>query len=227
MQRVDCGDLRGAWQVYVRTSHKHVITSVELGRASHHHLRYYLSVASGYGCVITVHHMEHHRVVCRIGVMVMAVPVACTYMHLYIPRPSAFPYLNFSVKEIGTGICVVPSRIDYGYSASVHSDHIGRGQQPILPHIVHQTLHSCNIMVCCKLGLQVCGAGGVRSPYTERLKATIFMAVSAASEPLLPSLPPARSRACCSSSTVSTPNITGMSHSAFRWVMPWVTLEHT
>ena len=60
--------------------------------------------------------------------------------------------------------------------------------------------------------------------FTVQVKSIIFMAASAASEPLLPRMPPARSMASCSVSTVSTPNMTGQRPCALSAVMPCVTL---
>ena len=54
-------------------------------------------------------------------------------------------------------------------------------------------------------------------------KLIIFIAVSAHSLPLLPSLPPALSSACSMLSVVSTPKITGILPSTLSCVMPWVT----
>ena len=54
-------------------------------------------------------------------------------------------------------------------------------------------------------------------------KLIIFIAVSAHSLPLLPSLPPALSSACSMLSVVSTPKITGISPAAFSCAMPCVT----
>ena len=51
----------------------------------------------------------------------------------------------------------------------------------------------------------------------------IFIAVSAHSLPLLPSLPPALSSACSMLSVVRTPKMTGISPMAFSCAMPCVT----
>ena len=51
-------------------------------------------------------------------------------------------------------------------------------------------------------------------------KSIIFSAVSAASVPLLPNFPPARSRACCLFSVVTRPKITGAEAFLLREVIP-------
>ena len=63
--------------------------------------------------------------------------------------------------------------------------------------------------------------------FNFKIKFTIFTAHSANSSPLLPRQPPARSRACSSFSTVSTPNTTGTSVVALSVATPLVTLSHT
>ena len=148
MQRVYRGYLRRAGEINVRTSHEQVIAAAELGGAPHHHLRYGLAVAPCYGRVVAVHHMQHHRVVGRIGVMAVAVPVACADMHLHVSCPYAVTYLDLGVEKVGAGIFVVSPRIYNRHPAPVHSDHVGRGKQPVLPHIVHQTLHRCQVLLC-------------------------------------------------------------------------------
>ena len=51
-------------------------------------------------------------------------------------------------------------------------------------------------------------------------KSIIFSAVSAASVPLLPNFPPARSRACCLFSVVTRPKMTGAEAFLLREVIP-------
>ena len=63
--------------------------------------------------------------------------------------------------------------------------------------------------------------------FNLQTKSCIFIAATAASSPLLPNRPPARSRACSMVSVVSTPKIKGIPKRVLRWVMPCVTLWHT
>ena len=56
--------------------------------------------------------------------------------------------------------------------------------------------------------------------FSFSLKSIILMAVMAHSSPLLPYLPPLLSFACCKSSVVSSPYITGVSLFALRRAIP-------
>ena len=58
-------------------------------------------------------------------------------------------------------------------------------------------------------------------------KSIIFIAVTAASSPLFPYLPPARSSDCCILSVVNSPKMNGISYFTFNSVIPCVTPEQT
>ena len=58
-------------------------------------------------------------------------------------------------------------------------------------------------------------------------KSIIFIAVTAASSPLFPYLPPARSSDCCMLSVVNNPKMNGISYFTFNSVIPCVTPEQT
>ena len=85
-----------------------------------------------------------------------------------------------------------------------------------------------SIVVACIVGC-ICGHSfsDMLAGMVDRLNATMVSAVVAASTPLWPAGPPQRSSACCSSSTVSTPKITGTGLSTLSAVTPCVTLWHT
>ena len=59
--------------------------------------------------------------------------------------------------------------------------------------------------------------------FNLQAKSCIFIAVTAASSPLLPYFPPARSSACCMVSVVNTPKMKGIPNKVFRCVIPCVT----
>lgn len=75
--------------------------------------------------------------------------------------------------------------------------------------------------------LRDCGCKDCSLFYKLQIKSTIFIAVTAHSVPLLPRLPPLRSRACSKLLVVSKPKINGMSYLTFNSVIPCVTPEHT
>ena len=118
-----------------------MVALAEMRRHLHNALRYALTVAAVDRTIVLRHHMEHHRVVGLVGVVMMPAPIGCAQMNLHIPRPHLATDINLGIEEVGAGIGVEQTGVDDRDFAAIVGNKPCGVPQTVLPHILHQFLN--------------------------------------------------------------------------------------
>ena len=138
-------NLFATWQFGMGISHQMLIAFMELGRTRHAQLRYQLPVFAIYRCIIFINHMQNHRIVGRILVVMMSKPITRLIMYLDISGPRFPIEFNLSIEKVGAGIGIEPPGINHLNNTTIGGAHILLRPQSMLPHILHQFFHLCSV----------------------------------------------------------------------------------
>ena len=114
---------------------------VKIGRAVHAQLRYHTPVGTRHAPVILADHVEHHRVIRLVALMIVTVPVGSPHVNLHVARPHLSVDGQFGIKEVGTRVGVEPSGVDHADALPVDGSHVGYRPEAMLPDILHQSFH--------------------------------------------------------------------------------------
>ena len=85
--------------------------------------------------------MKDNRVIGRIAVVVMAVPVGSFDMDFHIPGPDMAADGYFGIEKVGTGIGVELSRVNDTHRTPVGGEEKFLRPQTMLPEVLHQPFH--------------------------------------------------------------------------------------
>lgn len=136
---------RLAWKAVGSIKQKPVASLCSLGRAFEYCLGYYGAVLASDLGVIFLYNMEYDRFICRIRVMMVAVPVGGLDMYLHVPDP-CLPVDHYRrIEKVRAGICVEPPLAHDGQSPPVNGRHSRLYAEAVLPDELHQLLHVIDI----------------------------------------------------------------------------------
>lgn len=124
-------------------SEQFVIVVTYIIRYLYHNLRYGVAILLCNLHIRDEDYVQNDVIVNLIDIMVMAIPVTCLGMYLYIACPNMSVKAHFSIKKIRTLISIVLTRVYDFYTLSCCRDQITQSQ-PMFPYIMQELLHVRN-----------------------------------------------------------------------------------
>ena len=131
----------GARQSRSRVFHQPVAPAGGIGCAVYYYLRDEIAVAAVDGCIVNLHNMKNHRIICRVGVVMMAEPVGRADMNLHVSCPLLAVDFDGGVEKVRACICVECARMYHAHFAVVHSLHVWPECQTVLPYKLEEGFH--------------------------------------------------------------------------------------
>ena len=90
--------------------------------------------------------MENDRIISAVAIVAVTVPVGSTNMHLDITGPCTVADTHLGIEKVRTGVTIEQTGVDHLQTLAVDTAHIGRQDQAMLPHILHQSFHSYSVL---------------------------------------------------------------------------------
>lgn len=118
-----------------------MVADMKLRRTRQTHLRNHLSIRAAYLRIIAIDHMENHRVIRLVAVVTMAMPITRTDVDFDIADPHLPVDFHLRIEKVRPRIGIKPTGVYDRHFATVDRRQISRHKQPVLPHILHQSLH--------------------------------------------------------------------------------------
>ena len=145
--RVEIADVPGT-RLAGRVGHQRFVIGPERGRTRQHQRGNLLTVGAVDRGIGHLDHMQHHRVVGRVEVMVVPTPVRSPPVNLHVTGPDVTVDTNLGIEKIGARVGIQPPHVDYPHLAAVDRRQSRRVEEPVLPHILHEFFHTSKLFAC-------------------------------------------------------------------------------